>query len=488
MADAWSAALKIPNVVQNLLGEGSLSASFIPVYARLLEEGREEEAGRVAGAVLGIVVTLAGGLAVVGAWAAPLLTRVIVFGFAGDDRADVVTGLLGILFPMTAVLVLSAWAVGILNSHRRFFASYVAPSLWNLSMIGFLVVAGSRGIMGVDLVVALGWGALTGGVLQVLFQLSFMRRYLKGVVPSLGRGVREVRTVISNFLPAVAARGAVNLSGLLDTFLASLLTQGANALIRYATTLYVLPISLFGMSIAAAELPELSRKGITRLDEVRSRTEQAISRVLFWLVPSSVGYVIFREEVMAVYRSGSFGAADATAVGWVLAVYTLGLPASGASRVLSSAFFSLGDTRTPARISVARIGVSALVGVSLMFPLDGIRIGGLGLGAAGLAAGASLGGWMELSLLRRKLCKRLSGLSLQGRTGLRYLFAAGVAAGVGLVGKALLPTVHPVLQALGTLLPFGVAYLLLTRALGVLPVTVRARIRRIFSRNRDRTP
>lgn len=481
LADAWRAGLRIPNVVQNLLGEGSLSASFIPVYARLLEEGREREAARVAGAVLGLLAVAAGAIAAAGVWGAPLLTRFITIGFTGE-RADILVSLLPILFPMTAVLVVSAWALGILNSHRRFFVSYVAPALWNVAIITAVVGAASRGLMGVDLLLAMAWGALAGGALQLLFQLPFAARHLRHVVPSLGRRVAHVGEVVRNFVPIVAARGAVNLSALLDVALASLLAQGALGIMGYAHTLYVLPISVFGLSIAAAELPELSRDTVAGQEAVRGRADAAVRKVLFWLVPSAAGYIVFGDEVTAFLRilpSGEFGAGDATAVGLVLGVFALGLPASGTSRVLSSTFFALGDTRTPARIAYARIAVSAVIGFALMYPLDRLTAGGFGMGAAGLAAGATAGAWLELRLLAGKVRDRLPGLTFgRGRLG-RYLLAAAVASLVGLVPAFLLPPVHPLLSAAATLLPFGVTYLAVTEAMGVSPVRLRTLLRRL---------
>ena len=470
LADAWRAALRIPNVIQNLLGEGTLSASFIPVYVRLLEEGREEEAGRAAGAVLGLLAAAAGVLAALGSWAAPLLATVVATGFGSDGRGEILVSLLRLLFPMAGVLVLSSWALGLLNSHRRFFVAYVAPALWNLSMIVALLAAAGRGVLGVDLVFALAWGALAGGVLQLLFQLPFLLRLLRHVVPSVSTRVTGVREVVANFLPVVAARGAVNISALLDTNLASRLTTGAVGVMGYAQTLYLLPISLFSLSVAAAELPELSRDRAAGMGVVRDRAERAVGTVLFWLVPVTVGYIIFREEVMAIYRTGgAFGETDAAVAGLVLAAYALGLPASGASRVLSSAYYALGDTRTPARIAYARIIVSAATGVSLMIPLDRHMVGDLGLGAAGLAVGASVGAWLELSLLKRGLGRRLSGFSLGSRRVARCLLAAGVAAAAGVGSRLLLPLVHPVLAAAATILPVAVVYLWVAHALGVSP-------------------
>lgn len=472
LADVWTAALRIPNVIQNLLGEGSLSASFIPAYVRLLEEGREQEAGRAAGAVLGLLAVAAGALAALGSWAAPFLVSVLTVGFAvaGDGRAEILTSLLRLLFPMAGLLVMSAWAVGVLNSHRRFFVSYVAPALWNLCMITAMVAAASRGMAGVDLLTALAWGALAGGAAQLLFQVPFLMRHLAHVVPSLDTRAGAVRDVIRNFLPAVAARGAVNIGALIDQNLATLLAVGAVGLMGYAQPLYILPISLFGMSIAASELPELARDRAAGAKAVRDRTEQAVGRVLFWLVPVAAGYIVFREECMVVFRSGAFGPEDAMAAGLVLAAYAPGLPASGTSRVLASALYAFGDTRTAARISYLRILASASVGAALMFPLDRLAVGGLGMGAAGLAAGATAGAWLEFLLLHRALRGRLPGMSLGGRHVRLYVVVTAAAVAVGLAVRAAFPPMGPIIEAALSIGPVAIVYLLVTHRLGVSPV------------------
>ena len=471
LADAWKAALRIPNVIQNLLGEGSLSASFVPVYVRLLEEGRERDAGKVAGAVLGILVAAAGAFALLGSAAAPWVVKALLPGFADDPyRAEATESLLRLVFPMTAVLVVSAWLLGILNSHRKFFVSYVAPALWNLSMIGALAAGSAwRGLEGVDLVLALGWGALAGGVLQALFQLPFALRHLKHVVPSTRLRMAEAREVLTNFVPAMTARGVVNLSALLDVLLASLLATGAVSLLSYAQTLYLLPLSLFGLSVAAAELPELSRDRAAGMAAVKDRTEAAVTRVLFWLLPAGVGFVLFREQAMALYVTGEFGANEAAAAGVVLAVYALGLPASGVSRVASSTFYALGDTVTPFRAACFRVVASAAAGAALMFPLDRMQAGGLGLGAAGLAGGAALGSWLELAVLKRALGRRLPGLSLRRARLVRLLTACAAASGGGWGARHLLSSLHPLVEGIGTLGAFGAVYLLVASALGAAP-------------------
>jgi len=479
LADAWRAALRIPNLIQNLLGEGTLGASFVPVYARLVEEGREEEAGRVAGAVLGLLIVVAGALAVAGIWAAPHLAAVLATGFVGDDRVDILAGLLRILFPATGVLALSAWALALLNSHRHLFVAYVAPALWNVAMIAALVAAATAGLMGVDLLRALAWGALAGGALQLCFQLAFLRGVLGAVALSLDYRMRGVREVVGKVFPVIGARGAVNISALVDTNLASRLSTGSVGVLGYAQTLYLLPISVFSLSVAAAELPELARDRVAGRDAVRKRTERAASTVLFWLIPAAIGYIVFREEAMAVYRTGgAFGETDAAVAGLVLAAYALGIPASGTSRVLSSAYFALGDTRTPARIAYGRIALSIAASVSLMFSLDRHTIGDLGLGATGLAIGASIGAWAELALLKKGLAQHLGNVALGGAHTSRYLASAVLATGVGLAIRWALASAPPLVAAAGSIGSVAVAYLWITHLWGVSPPALADRFRR----------
>ncbi len=467
-ADAWGAAVRMPNVIQNLLGEGTLSASLIPVYVELLEEGREEEAGRFAGAALGILTALASTLALLGVLLAPFLVRLLFWEWSPEQQA-ITTTLVRILFPMTGVLVVSAWALGILNSHRRFFVSYVAPVLWNLAQIAALVTFGLYLAFGQRaLVVALAWGALVGGVLQFAVQIPFVVPHMKGFRLSLGRNVTGVREAIRNFTPVVAARGVVNLTGWIDTVLAGLLATGAVALLGYAQTFYMLPISLFGMSVAASELPELSRMRVEAEAALAGRVSAALRRVAFFLVPSTLGYLFLGDvAVGALYETGAFGGADTLATWAILAAFSVGLPATASSRVLSSAFYALHDTRTPARIAYLRVGVASVSGFLLMFPMDGFSIASRHLGAAGLALGASAGGWIEYLLLRRALSRRIGAHGAGSSPVLRITLAStvAVAAGVGL--QLVLPPAHPALVAVETLLPVGVVYLAATAALGV---------------------
>src|ERR1700689_4522604 len=193
-ADAFKAAFRIPNFLQNLFGEGVLSASFIPVYAGLLAREDEKEARRTAGAVAGLLMLSTSLLVLFGVLATPYLIDAIAPGFSGEKR-ELTIRLVRILFPGAGMLVFSAWCLGILNSHRRFFLSYTAPVLWNVAMIVTLWVWGGR-YGQYPLAVILAWGSVVGSALQVGVQLPIVLRLLRGLKIHLGYHLENVSTVV----------------------------------------------------------------------------------------------------------------------------------------------------------------------------------------------------------------------------------------------------------------------------------------------------
>jgi putative peptidoglycan lipid II flippase len=466
-ADAFRAALRMPNVLQNLLGEGTLSASFIPVYSELHHQGRKEEAGRVAGAVFALLLAAAGLLSLLGALAAPLLVSIFVQGFDPERRA-LTAAAARIVFPMTGVLVLSAWSLGVLNSHRRFLLPYVAPVLWNAAMIATLIFFGG----GMDLsrlTIALSWGALVGGVLQFAVQLPSVLRLEPELKVRWNLQLEGVRTALHNAVPAIMGRGVVQLSGWLDLYLAAWLIQGAVAAITAAQTLYLLPISLFGMSIAAAELPELSRQRQAGMEALRARLNRGLRQTALFVIPTVLGYLLIGNAVVgAIYQGGRFTPSDTAFVHLLLATYALGLFASASTRLYSSAFFALHDTRTTARIAAVRVLVSGAIGAGSMFALRDVLFAGHSVGAVGLALGASAGAWLEWWLLRGRLTARV-----EGQVGVPWTYVtrlviaslAGTAAGAGLF--YLLPALHPVLRGGSSLLLYGILYFPVAALLGV---------------------
>ncbi len=472
-ADVFKAALRAPNILQNLLGEGALSASFIPIYSELLERGRREEAGRVAGAVFALLFAVVGALTLIGVLLAPLFVTIFTPGFEGLAR-ELTIQCVRIIFPMTGILVLSAWALGVLNSHRKFFIPYFAPVLWNGAIIATLLLLGNR--LNLDrLVVALAWGALAGGALQFLVQLPWVLSLERSLRFRPDTRVEGVRTALRNAGPAILGRGAVQIGSYVDLILGSLLARGAYAALTYAQILYVLPVSLFGMSIAAAELPELSR-GRTDTEALARRVNAGLRQMSVFVVPSVVAFIAIGDVLVAgLYQTGRFGGEDTFLVWIVLAAYSLALLASTATRLFSSAFFALHDTRTPMFAAIVRVVLSAAVGGSLMLLLRDITLTGeYSLAVVGLAFGTSVGAWTEWVMLRRSLGRRIGPVGSGARLLARLFAAAFAAAAAGRAVLLLLPSalpvppsVGPILVALLVVAVFGPVYFAAARLLGV---------------------
>ena len=468
-ADAFKAALRIPNFLQNLFGEGVLSASFIPVYAKLLARQDDEEARRTAGAVASLLAFSTSLLVLLGVLATPYLIDAIAPGFSGEKR-ELTIRLVRILFPGVGLLVFSAWCLGILNSHGRFFLSYTAPVIWNAAMIATMWGFGSRYAQ-YPLAEILAWGSVVGSALQVGMQLPVVLRLMKGLHLTLSYHTENVRTVVRNFAPVFVGRGVVQISAYVDALLASLLPTGAVAALAYAQTLYTLPVSLFGMSVSAAELPQMSgalgnEQEVAKI--LRGRLDSGLRQIAFFVVPSAVAFLVLGDVVVAaIYQTGRFTHTDVVWVWRILGGSAVGLLSSTLSRLYSSTYYALRDTRTPLRFAVLRVILTTALGYLCAIPLPpALGISPL-WGVAGLTLSAGVASWIEFALLRRALNRRI------GRTGLpvphlaKLWTAALAGAVIGWAIRHFLGHHSPVIVAALALGAYGVAYFGATHTLGV---------------------
>ena len=458
-ADAFRAALRIPNALRNLLGEGTLSASFIPVYARLNEQNKEA-ARALAGAILGLLLVASGLLAVIGIAFAPAITALVAQGFDGPRR-ELTTLLVRILFPMTGLMVVSAWCLGILNTHRRFFLPYAAPALWNIAGIAAMVAGAAwlkgEGLHGLSL--ALAWGTVAGSVLQIAIQLPACWRLLQGIPLRVSLAPEGVRSVISAWFPLLIGAGVAQISGLVDTFLGSYTGVGGLASLGYAQLVQVLPISLFGVAVTAVALPDLSRDAIAERanDQLRARIALGFRRIAYFVIPSSFAFTTFGPVIIgALYQTGRFGPADTQFVGGVLAAYGIGLLGQSTVKLFASGFYALRDTRTPVRIAVVSLVVSGFLSWFFMRRL----------GPAGIALGSSIGGTLNTILHLRDLDARI-GRVLRGSDwrALSLVVASGlVAAALAWGAERFVGGWRPIPSAIVVLGIFGVTYGALTLA------------------------
>ncbi len=484
-ADAFRAAFRIPNFLQNLFGEGVLSASFIPVYAGLLAEDKKEEAARVAGAVASLLALTTSVLVLLGILFTPVLIDAIAPGFSGAKR-ELSIRLVRIFFPGAGLLVFSAWCLGILNSHRRFFLSYTAPVAWNAVIILTLIFFGGR-MEQFPLARYAAWGSVAGSALQAAVQMPVVLALVKGLRFSLNARASGVRTVIRNFVPVFFSRGVVQISAYVDSLLASLLPTGAVAALAYAQTLYTLPVSLFGMSVSAAELPAMS-SAVGSDAEValylRRRLDAGLRQIAFFIVPSAMAFLALGHIVAAaIYQTGRFTRGDALYVWGILAGSSVGLLASTLGRLYSSTFYALRDTRTPLFYAVIRVALGTAFGFFMVLYMPGILGISSRWGVAGLTVSSGICGWIEFSLLRMSLNRRI------GKTGpgaayiARLWSAAGVGAAAAWCVELSLGGVHPVIEAMAVLGTYGVMYFAAAIALRIQEARFAFRFLGMFTRH-----
>jgi putative peptidoglycan lipid II flippase len=480
-ADAFTQAFRIPNLLQNLFGEGAVSASFIPVYSSLLARRNSREADQVAGAVASILALVIAMIVLVGVLATPQVVDLIVTGFTGPKR-ELTIQIVRILFPGAGFLVLSAWCLGVLNSHYKFLLSYTAPVLWNAAMIATLVLYGHKDLPNLALILA--WGSVVGSALQFLVQLPVVIRLAPDLKFALNLGSEHVRTVVHNFFPAFISRGVVQLSAFIDLWLASWLPTGAASGLTNAQTLYTLPVSLFGMSVSAAELPAMSSEVGSRPDDlevIRRRLDAGLRQIAFFVLPSAVAFLALGDVIAGLLIRGRFTHADAVYIWGILAGSAVGLLASTLGRLYSSTYYALRDTKTPLWYASVRVGLTTVLGYVFAFSFPVWLNLSPSWGAAGLTSSAGIAGWFEMVLLRRTLNNRI------GKTGLPkdYVFklaaAAFVAAAAAWAIKLALPPLHPILIAILVLGAYGFVYLGITAAFRIPEISkVVSRFQRLF--------
>lgn len=480
-ADAFTAAFRIPNLLQNLFGEGVLSASFIPEYVRLRTANDEKEATHLAGAVIGALSLVAAIAVLAGVLLTPALVALIAPGFTGERR-ELTIQLTRILFPGAGLLVFSAWCLGILNSHHRFFLSYTAPVLWNIAMIAALVGFGPMTPLP-HLAVIIAWASVIGSALQFGVQLPTVFRLEPHLRPLIDFKRASSRNVFRNFGPAFVSRGVVQISAFVDAFIASWLSEGAVAALANSQTLYTLPVSLFGMAVSAAELPMMS-SAVGTQEEVagylRGRLDGGLERIAFFIIPSAMAFLALGDVLAVVlFESGRFKRSDSIWVWQILAGSTVGLLASTWGRLYSSTFYALRDTRTPLYFATVRVFLTSVLGYFAALHLPGMLGLNPRLGVVGLTATAGIAGWVEYFLLKRAMGERI------GRTGVpkirttKLWVAAIVSAAIAFGLKLGVGMSHRFITSIIVILTYGISYLIITTLMDFPEATaMTARLRR----------
>lgn len=462
--DVIRAAMRIPNVLQNLLGEGVLSASFIPVYSELLsKEETKKQAHAVAlqvGAILFIFVSL---LSLIGVYASSVFVQVLVPGFSADKK-ELCEMLVSIIFPATGFLVMSAWCLGILNSHKKFFIPYVAPVFWNLSII--LVLYFKADTMNLtESAKWMAWGVFIGSVAQFLIQTPFLVKELKwSAFHFKSANLQSLNVIFRNFVPAVLSRGVIQIESYIDNMIASFLVSGSISILSYAQTIYLLPVSLFSMSVSASELPYLSELTAdleTHKDKLIAKINSSLKRISYFVIPSSMAFIFLGRDIVAlIFLTGNFDIEQAKKVWLSLAFSSVGLFCVTQSRFLNSIFYAFKKTKIPFYISLLRITLGSILTIGLVFSLPYIFPQVPMVGLWGMSFGMSVIGFCEYLILKKQI-ENLIQVKLNLLAYYFKIFLGSVACGVISI-LAFIGISHPysLWVSAGKILLFCILYLI----------------------------
>jgi putative peptidoglycan lipid II flippase len=398
--DAFFVAFKIPNFMRRLFAEGAFSQAFVPVLTeyKTRREAADVKAlvDRVAGTLAGVLGLLV--LAVV--LASPVVVTLFAPGFWNDPlKFDLAAHMLRFTFPYLLFMALVSFAAGILNSYGRFAEAAFAPVWLNVVLIGAALLVAPRIA---EPMLALAWGVLLAGLVQLLFLLPALARIRLLPRPRWGWNDTGVRRILRLMVPGIVGSSVSQINLLFDTLLASFLVTGSVSWLYYADRLVEFPLGVFGIALATVILPVLSRAHASESTTDFSRTLDAGLRwVLLIGLPATVGLIALARPVLStLFQYDDFTAHDVAMSGLALVAYGLGLPGFMLVKVLAPAFYSRQDTRTPVRVAIRAMIANMVMNVLFVVPMVLLKVPGA---HAGLALATALASYLNAGLLYRHL-------------------------------------------------------------------------------------
>lgn len=382
-ADAFFVAFRIPNLLRRLSAEGAFSAAFIPTYVETLQKDGSSEAARLARITFTFAVIVLGVVTFLGIVFSPWIVRVVAPGFFDNPfKFELTVHLNRIMFPYIFLVSLVALASGVLNSMGHFGAPAAAPVLLNVAMIASVTVFCSY--FNVEPFYALAWGVVAGGILQILLQLPFLVAVGVGLRLDFHFRYPALKKVGRLFVPAAFGGAVSQINVMVGTILASLLPVGGVSWLYYGDRIMELPLGIFGIALGTAVLPSMSRQATSGDLTALSRSVSfALRLTAFFTIPAMVALILLRTPIISVlFQRGHFTALDSSETAYALLGYSVGLWAFSGLKVVTQAFYSMMDTRTPVWVAIGAVTVNLVAGLLLMGPM---KQGGLAL-ATSLAA------------------------------------------------------------------------------------------------------
>jgi putative peptidoglycan lipid II flippase len=447
--DAFLLGFRIPNLTRDLFAEGALSSAFVPTITKYLSTKGKREAAELSNLVATALIAVVGVLCVLGIIFSPVLVGLLAPGFADvPGKFALAVKLTRIMFPFLLLVALAAQAMGVLNACNQFGVPAISSTFFNIGSLGFGLVlgflVGPR--IGISPIEGMAYGVVIGGAWQLLWQAPSLVRAGFAFRPRVNLSHPGLRNILQLMGPAIVGNASVQVNVMVNTNFASNITDAAGHVINgpvswlgYAFRFMQLPLGLFGVAIASATLPAVSRSAaVGDMDEFRQTLARSLGMIFLLTIPSSVGLAVLGDSMIAaVYQGGKFRAYDTHQTALALSCYAVGLAGYAAIKVLAPAFYALNDARTPMIVSLLSILVN-IAAASSMVKLAG-------LGHAGLALSTSLVALFSSIVLFEIIRRRIGGL--QGRrltTGFLKITAAS-----GLMGAACMISSHLVQRWMG---------------------------------------
>ena len=403
--DAFLLGFRIPNLTRDLFAEGALSSAFVPIFSQTLAQKGRKEAAILSNLVATALILMVGAFCVLGVIFSPTLVDLLAEGFRQvPGKFDLSVKMTRVMFPFLLLVALAAQAMGVLNACNRFAVPALASTFFNIGSVTFGLMLGYllAPWLGIEPITGMAIGVVLGGALQLAWQIPSLRNEGFSFHPSFDWSHPGLRKIISLMGPAILGNAAVQINVMVNTNFASRIPgNGPVSWLGYAFRFMQLPLGLFGVAIASATLPSISRSaGAGNFEEFRRTLSKSLGMVFLLTVPSSIGLIVLGQSMIgAIYQGGKFHAFDTQQTALALSCYAVGLAGYSALKVLNPAFYALHDARTPMIVSLISIGVNYATATVLLRSTS--------LGHAGLAlttsAVAIFGAVVLFAILRTRI-------------------------------------------------------------------------------------
>jgi len=471
--DAFLLGFRIPNLTRDLFAEGALSSAFVPIFTQTLEQKGRKEAALLSNLVATGLIIVVGLFCLLGIVFTPAWVNLLASGFHQvPGKFELSLKLTRIMFAFLLLVALAAQAMGVLNACNHFAVPALASTFFNIGSVVFGLLLGyvAGPHIGIEPITGMAVGVVLGGALQLLWQVPALRAEGFRFRPTINWGHPMLRKIFRLMGPAIIGNAAVQINVLVITNFASRIPgNGPVSWLAYSFRFMQLPLGLFGVAIASATLPAISRSaGIGDFDQFRRTLSKSLGLVFLLTAPSAVGLIVLgRTMIAAIYQGGKFSAFDTDQTAVALSCYALGLAGYSVLKVLNPAFYALHDARTPMLISLLSIAVNYLIASVLMRYTE---LGHAGL-ALSTAAVATFGGLTLFVILRN----RIDGI--YGRNLIESIWKIALAAAI--MGVAISMSSHFAEAWLGTGRLAQLADLAISIPLGLLVFYGACRILRV---------